>query len=201
MFQTSEGWFSENTHDLGILSHFPLSSVSHVRESGGILILSTSYLCSGFWVEGEQLLPSGRKSETFFLPAVPMQRAGPWCWSDAPPCLKKHDCTSVAVVGRYLARLDGWRSEMEVFNHFSAFKNIPGVKSSLVPATPFLLPNLSAHIHVFIQHLQSILKKRFLPFFWRFFLPFISETFLRWLPLFAVFKWLFDYRACLSSQL
>lgn len=50
--------------------------MSHVRESGGILILSISYLYSGLWEEGERFISLGRKSGPF-LPTVSVQLTGP----------------------------------------------------------------------------------------------------------------------------
>lgn len=125
----------------------------------------------------DQLLSSGRKSGAF-LPTVSIQ---PWQWSNAPPCLKKkkkHDCTSVAVVGRYLARLDGWRSDLEAFIQFSASKTSH-------ETNPFLwlpLPSCSRATYM-------------LPY------SICNQTLLRWFCILAVFEWLFDYLACLSSQL
>lgn len=112
--------FCESPHEFWFNSFVSLrSSISHVRESGGGLISSISYLCSGLLGGGWTV--STLREEVGTFPSYCLDAAsGPWHWSSAPPCLKKHGCTSGAVVGRFLARLDGWRREKEAFNQFSA---------------------------------------------------------------------------------
>lgn len=130
-----------------------------------------------FWVEGEQLQSPGRKCGRF-LPTVSVQPAGASTDSEA-----MHHLVSRALGWRLSAViLPDWigrRSEIEVFNQF-------GCRSILVTATPFFPAKfISPHTWDFGE-----------------FLTLVSQTFLHWICIFfALFTQLFDYLACLSSEL
>lgn len=121
--------------------------------------LSVSYLRSGFLGGGWAASVPGEEVWTF--PSYCVSAAGgglDWLWSNAPPCFS---CTWLAVVGRYLTRLDGRRSEIEVFNQF-------GCRSILVTATPFFPAKfISPHTWDFGE-----------------FLTLVSQTFLHWICIF-----------------
>lgn len=143
--------------DLGILSRFPRSFISHVRESGGILILSTSYLM--LWLLGGGSTVSTFREEVWNLSFLPSQR------SERALALKRCTALFEEVWLRFsggcrpLSCQTGWVTGVK-WNYLTS-----SVHSKTSQETnPFLwlpLPNLSAHIHAFIQHLQSILQRDF----------------------------------------
>lgn len=171
--------------------------MSHIKESG-ILILSFSDSYSGLWVEGEQFLSSGRKSGPL-LPTVSVLLAGPWRWSNAPPCLKKKHWLHLGCWP--LSYQTGWATESN-----GSIEPVYSLRASETSkkTDPFLwlpLPSssqTSAHIHVHMQHLQSVsCSIKIFASWWIF--DFLLRTFRLWPWILAAFKWLFDYLA--HSQL